>query len=136
MCAVVALPSLSRPQLLAFNRCRLFFGVAYLSKVSTFDGTAIASDAWDGSRQRCSPRLWPYQPIPSPKSFRVWRRLLATAFLKDHRPWVSIRTRNLILRRKLRRWLPGSQAPKPSDTNGRRSTPSPRTHCLCFTTTV
>jgi hypothetical protein len=64
MDAVVALPSLSRPQLLAFNRCRLFFGVAYLSEVSTADSTAIASDAWDDSRQRCSPLLWPYQPIP------------------------------------------------------------------------
>jgi hypothetical protein len=108
--AVIALPSLSKPQLLAFNRCRLFFGVTYLSEVSTADGTAIASDAWDGSRHRCSPLLWPYQPMSGPKSFRVWRRLLATAFLQDHRPRVSIRTRNLTLRRKLRRWLPGSEA--------------------------
>jgi hypothetical protein len=78
---VLALPSLPRSQLLAFNRCRLFFRVAYLSEVSTADGTSIASDAWDGSRPRCSPLLWPYQPMPGPKSFPVWRRLLATAFL-------------------------------------------------------
>jgi hypothetical protein len=107
---VLALPSLSRPHLLAFNRCRLFCGVAYLSEVSTAHGTAIARDAWDGSRPRCSPLLWPYQPMTGPKSLHVQRRLLATAFLKDHRPRVSVRTRNHTLRRKLRRWLPGSES--------------------------
>jgi hypothetical protein len=110
MDAVRALPSLSRPQLLACNRCRIFYGVTYLSEVSTADGTAISRDAWDDTRQRCSLLLWPYQPTPGPKSFRLWRRLLATVFLQDHRSRVSVRTRNLIIRRKLRRWRPDSQA--------------------------
>jgi hypothetical protein len=90
--AVIALPSPTRPQLLAFNRCRILYGIAYLSEVSTADNTAIARDAWDGMRQRCSPLLWPYQRTPGPKSFCVWRRLLAMAFLQDHRSRVSVRT--------------------------------------------
>jgi hypothetical protein len=85
MDAVLARPSLSPPQLLAFNRCRIFYGVAYLSEASTADGTAISRDAWDGTKQQCLPLLWLYQSTPGPKLFRVWRRLLATAFLQDHR---------------------------------------------------
>jgi hypothetical protein len=56
----------------------------YLSEISTADGTSITRDAWDGTRTRFSPILWPFQPCPGPRSWRVWRRLLARAFLKVH----------------------------------------------------
>jgi hypothetical protein len=51
-------------------------------------------------------------PKPGPKSFRVWRRLLATTFLRGHRARVSATTRNLTLRRGTSRWrwLPSSYA--------------------------
>jgi hypothetical protein len=110
MDAVLELPTISRPHLLAFNRCRIFFDVTYLAEISTADGTTISRDAWDGARVRYSPLLWPYQPEPGPKSFRVWRRLLATAYLQGHQPKVSIKNRDLTLQQKLRRWLPASTA--------------------------
>jgi hypothetical protein len=52
----------------------------------------------------------PYQPCPGPTSFRVWQRLLATAFFKGHRRSVSAQTRDLHLRRPLGRWLLTSTA--------------------------
>jgi hypothetical protein len=78
------LPGLTRPQLRAFNRCRIFLGVHFLSEIVTADGRILARDAWEGSRNRVSTLLWPYQPLPGPKSFRAWRRLLATEFLQGH----------------------------------------------------
>jgi hypothetical protein len=107
---VLDMPSTSCAHLQAFERCRLFFGVIYLSEITTADGSAISRAAWEGTRARISQLLWPYQPQPGPKSFRAWRRLLATAFLKNHRPWVSRKTRDLTLRRPLQRWLPSSAA--------------------------
>jgi hypothetical protein len=98
------LPGIMRPQLQAFNRCRVFLGVQFLSEITTADGCYIARDAWDGSRPYISPLLWPYQPAPGPHSFRTWRRLLAPAFLRGHWPRVSSTTIDLSLRRSLGRW--------------------------------
>jgi hypothetical protein len=39
------LPGLTRPQLQAFNRCRLFLGVQFLSEIATAGGHNIARDA-------------------------------------------------------------------------------------------
>ena len=99
------LPNISRSHLLAFNRVRKYYGVYFLSEIATANGTQLDQAAWLGSRQRYSARLWPYQPKPGPKSFRVWRRLLATAFLKGHRPRVCATTVNLALRTPLGPWL-------------------------------
>jgi hypothetical protein len=54
--------------------------------------------------------MWPYQPKPGPKSFRVRRRLLATAFLQGQRKSVCARTLDLRLRRPLGRWLSNTDA--------------------------
>jgi hypothetical protein len=111
MDAILALPDTSKPRLRAFNRCQIFFGVGHLSEIATADGTSICRDhAWNGSRHRISSLLWPYQPCPGPKSVRVWRRLLATAFLKRQRPRVSNQTIDLTLQTPVRRWLPTSFA--------------------------
>jgi hypothetical protein len=107
---ICSLPNVTRAQQLAFNRVRLYFGVFYLSEVATADGTHIARDAWEGSRLRYSALLWPYQPPPGPKSFRIWRRLLADAFLRTVHCRVSARTRDLLLRTPLLRWLPTSES--------------------------
>jgi hypothetical protein len=104
------LPSLTKAQLRAFNRYRIFFGVHYVSEITTADGRQLCHDAWDGSRHRLSPLLWPYQPEPGPKSFQTWRCLLAMAFLKCHHHRVSLRTCDLTLRRPLGRWLHNSDA--------------------------
>jgi hypothetical protein len=108
---ISSLPAgLTRAHALTFNRVRLFLGVFYLSELTTADGTALSRDAWDGSRPRLSPLLWPYQPQPGPKSFRVWRRLLANAFLRADHQRVSVKTRDLALRNPLRQWLPASDS--------------------------
>jgi hypothetical protein len=110
MDAIHQLPGLTKPQLRAFDRCRIHCGFLYLSEIVTADGHNISREAWVGNLERTSPLLWPYPPEPGPKSFSTWRRLLATAFLRGHRPKVSNRTRDLRLRRPLGRWLPSSDA--------------------------
>jgi hypothetical protein len=55
--AILDLPSTSRAHLQAFERCWLFFGVTYLSEITTADGSAISRAAWEGTRERISPLL-------------------------------------------------------------------------------
>jgi hypothetical protein len=110
MDVILSLPDVSRSHLRAFNRCRIFFGVAHVSEIGSADGTSLSRDAWEGWRIRMSPLLWPYQPCPGPASFWVWQRLLATALLKGNRRSVSARTIDLSLRRPLGRWLSTSTA--------------------------
>jgi hypothetical protein len=47
----------SRADLAACNRCRLYFGIIFLSEVITADGLTISRDAWTGTRPRYSPLL-------------------------------------------------------------------------------
>jgi hypothetical protein len=111
MDVVLSLPDVSKAHLRAFNRCRIFFGVVHVSELGSADGASISQDVcWEGSRVRMSPLLWPYQPRSGPTSFRVWQRLLATAFLRGHRRKVSAQTRDLLLCPPLGRWLPTSTA--------------------------
>jgi hypothetical protein len=110
MDAILSVPGTSTAHLRAFNWCWICFGVVSVSELSTANGTQLSRAAWEGARTRISPLLWPYQTKPGPKSFRIWRRLLATAFLRGHRARVSLRTRNLDLRRPLGRWLHMSEA--------------------------
>jgi hypothetical protein len=98
MDVIVSLPNISKADLRAFSRCRIYFGVGHLSEIASADRTLVARDAWEGFRLGISPTLWPYQPKPGPKSFHVWRRLLVTAFLQGHRKSVSARTIDLSLR--------------------------------------
>jgi hypothetical protein len=81
MDAILSVPGTSTAHLRAFNRCRICFGVVFVSELATANDTRLSREAWEGTRPRASPLLWPYQPKPGPKSFRIWRRLLATAFL-------------------------------------------------------
>jgi hypothetical protein len=108
MDVILSLLNVSNSQLRTFDRCHIHLGVFQVSEISSADGTSFSRDAWEGARPRISPLLWPYQPPPGPKSFRMWRQLLATAFLTGHRASVSRRTRDLRLRRPMRRWLPAS----------------------------
>jgi hypothetical protein len=80
---VKTLPGVTRADLKSFNRCRLFLGVFFVSELTTADGKSITRQSWQGSRERFSPFLWPHQPNPGPKSWRLWRRLLARAFLQE-----------------------------------------------------
>jgi hypothetical protein len=82
MGTVASLPDCKPADQAAFNRVRLYLGITYLSEIATADGFCIARDAWEGHRLRLPPFLWPYQPSPGIKSFQVWRRLLASIFLK------------------------------------------------------
>jgi hypothetical protein len=104
---ISSLDGVSRADLKLFNHCWLYEGVIHLSEISTADGTSIARDAWDGTRSQFSPILWPFQPYPGPKSWRVWRRLLAHAFLEDVQKHVTPQTKDLYLLQPLGAWLPG-----------------------------
>jgi hypothetical protein len=108
MDTIINLPSITASWLRAFNRCRVYMQVTYLSEISTADGLWIARTSWIGQRLRNHPLLWPKQPAPGPNSFRIWRRLLATAFLLGHRRRVCSRTIDLVLHQPLRAWLPKS----------------------------
>jgi hypothetical protein len=90
---------ISPSDLRAFNHCRLFLQVTYLSEITTADGTSLTHDAWIGNRTQISPLLWPVQPKPGPKSFQMWRRLLATTFLKGYHKHVAPNTLDLTLKR-------------------------------------
>jgi hypothetical protein len=105
---ISAMDGVSRADLKSFNRCRLFIGVIYLSEISTADGAALTREAWGGNHSRFSPLLWPFQPCPGPQSWRVWRRLLARAFLEDIPKRVTPQTKDLYLLHPLGAWLPGS----------------------------
>jgi hypothetical protein len=94
---ISALPDISRANLAAFIQCRLFLGILFLSKLVTADGYSIDRDAWLGTRTRHTPFMWPYQPDPGSKSWRIWRRLLATAFLDTHHKRVTKTLHDLIL---------------------------------------
>jgi hypothetical protein len=106
---ISSLAGVSRAELKSFNRCRLHAGVIFLSEISTADGTAITRDAWDGSHSRFSPLLWPFQPKPGLQSWRVWRRLLARAFLEAVPKRATPKTKDLHLLQPLGAWLPGSE---------------------------
>jgi hypothetical protein len=98
----------SAADLRRFNTVRIWMGISHISEITTANGKYITREAWTGTRVRFTPRLWPYQPKPGPISFRVWRRLLADAFLEGHRHRVAENTVDLSLRTILGDWLPGS----------------------------
>jgi hypothetical protein len=56
------LPGATRAKLEATNHVRIFYGVAYISELTTADGKSIARDAWEGHRPCIWPLLWPFQP--------------------------------------------------------------------------
>jgi hypothetical protein len=105
---IAAVPGVTPQHQGIFNTVRLFLGIVFLSEISTADGRHLSRDAWQGSRPRHTPLLWPYQAAPNQQSFQVWRRLLATAFLADHRPRVEFRTHDLTLACPLGQWSSSS----------------------------
>jgi hypothetical protein len=100
--------NVSRADLKACNRCGLHAGVVFLSEFTTADGISFSRDAWNGTQPRHSTLLWPYQPSPGQKSWQIWRRLLARAFLEDVPKQTSAKTKDLQLRQPLGAWLPNS----------------------------
>jgi hypothetical protein len=108
MDTIAAIPGVTTRHQEIFNLVRLYLGIVFLSEISTADGRHISRDAWQGTRPRHTPLLWPYQAAPDKSSFQIWRRLLATAFLADHRSRVEFRTLDLTLARPLGQWLASS----------------------------
>jgi hypothetical protein len=47
MDVIHSLPGLTKAQLRAFNRCRIFFGVQYVSELTSADGCQLCRDAWE-----------------------------------------------------------------------------------------
>jgi hypothetical protein len=44
---VLSLPGILKSHLRAFNRCRIFFGVAHVTELGSADGTSISREAWE-----------------------------------------------------------------------------------------
>jgi hypothetical protein len=107
MAIVSSLDSVTRVDLKAFNRCRLFLGVMFLSEITDADGLTLSRDAWTGDRRRFSYLLWPYQLKPGTKSWQFWRRLLARPFLESVPKKATPKTKDLFLLQPLGPWQPG-----------------------------
>ena len=108
MDVIIQLPLLTTTILKAFHQCRIYMQVTFLSEITTANGLRIERTSWIGQGHHNSPLLWPQQQAPGPKSFRIWRRLLASAFLLGHRRRVCPRTIDLRLQQPLKAWLPTS----------------------------
>jgi hypothetical protein len=107
MKCITQLPGVSRANLESFNRCRLFLGILFLMEIMAANSGALTRTAWQGTRPRFSPLLWPYRPNPGPKAWRIWRRLLAKAFLHTTPKRTTPKTKDLTLASALGNWLPG-----------------------------
>jgi hypothetical protein len=120
---IPALDGVSRADLKAFNRCRLFLGVMFLSEIITANGMAISWDAWTGTHARfpcCYGRI----------SHLLVQNL--GVFGEDFLPMPSLKQ---LLKELLRRltiftcslhWGRGSRDPTGSFTSGNTRTPLPR----------
>jgi hypothetical protein len=60
--AINAFPDLKTSHKAAFNQCRVYLGVTFLLESSIANGTSLARNAWDGTRPRLTPLLWPHYP--------------------------------------------------------------------------
>ena len=95
----------NKNMLIKFNRVRLYLGIYSLAEIATADVLEIDRGVWTGERKRFTNQLWPYQERPDSKCFQIWRRLLATTFLRGHRTRVVYNTKNLSLENPLGSWL-------------------------------
>ena len=95
-------------QLIKFNRVIIYLGIYSIAEIVTADGLKLDREAWTGGRKRFTNQLWSYQERPDPTCIQIWRRLLATTFLKGHRPRVAHNTKDLHLQTPMGSWLKGS----------------------------
>ena len=99
----VHLLGLKKMELIRFNRCRIFLHITTLSDACTTDGLSITSDAWTGVRTNCRISLFANQGNPDPKSWRIWRRILARLYLLEG-PKYTVRSKTLLLTIPLTHW--------------------------------
>ena len=95
--------SLSTPDLIKFNRCRLYLQVLTLSDIVDSSGNTIDTDFWKGYKnKRISSLSWPKEDRPGPTSWTIWRRLLCRlCTIKSRSPHLRTQSR-------LYAWLPSS----------------------------
>jgi hypothetical protein len=67
-------------QIYKLNICRMFLQVITIAEITTGDGTRITHDAWTGKKDtnRKTTYLWPFQPIPPPSFWDIWKKALAS----------------------------------------------------------
>ena len=72
----------TKSQLKAINRCRLHLQVATLSDVTTADGLALTTQAFNGiyDKHRSHYFKWPIQPRPSETDWKWWKQALTRCF--------------------------------------------------------
>ena len=73
----------SPSQLDAINRCRLYLQVLTVAELATADGESLTDKAWNGIRDTSitSPYIWPVQPSPPLRDWRLWQAALSVCFL-------------------------------------------------------
>lgn len=60
-----------------FNWCRIYLQVERISDIITADGKKIRQTIWNGQRTHsCRKWIWPKQPRPERKGWRIWQRIL------------------------------------------------------------
>ncbi len=71
----------SRAEIRAFNRCRIFCHVIFVSNMATGDGKSLLMEFFHGTAQAESELTWPFQQRPGEKDWMVWRKILRQDFL-------------------------------------------------------
>jgi hypothetical protein len=74
-------------QLQSINRCRMYLRATTLSDITTGFGDQINKDILRGIRDEdaYTPYLWPRQPRPDERSWRLWRKALRESFPHTNR---------------------------------------------------
>jgi hypothetical protein len=96
----------NKNKLKAINNCRIYLEAFTVAEICNFEGTHILSEAYYGkidskgkkmiNKYSRSTLIWPKQPRPPEKAWRIWRKWILIFTYKD----------NLELKTKLGRWLP------------------------------
>ena len=92
----------SKPDIIRINRVRLYLQVECLSEICDADGVALQNSMWDHDYPDVmsqSTMLWPVQPLPGPKTWKVWYRFILREFTHTTSGYT---TRNLT--KKLGKW--------------------------------
>ena len=67
------------------NECRLYLNVTMLSEILDAEGNYILQWAMHGTQQSKTEIEHPYQPLPPPRAWKIWRDALHATYLDKHR---------------------------------------------------
>ncbi len=73
----------SRAEVRAFNRCRMYSRVWFVSDIASGDGRRILHGFMRGTTRAESSLSWPHQHRPSDSDWQVWRKILKRDFMTE-----------------------------------------------------